>query len=587
MTNLEIVRLLRAVTAVFKLKGESFFRIRAYENAADNIEHATRELKDIWEDGKLQTVPGIGANLSSHLEELFSTGSVNYFSQLFKDIPESVFEYLEIPGIGPKNALKLAKALGISRSYNAIKRLKQAAIEGKIQNIESFGKKSEKAILNGIEEYLRREEHMLLPQAVKIAKDISEFLKKDSSVLECTWLGSLRRRSATIGDVDIAISSRKPGLVIERFTKYPQAKQILAAGKNTARLIHKNGTQIDIKIQTPAKFGALLQHFTGSKNHNIHLRELAKEKGLSLSEHGIKVGKYIKAYASEQLFYNALGMDWIPPELREDQGEIEAALIHNLPTLVKTENIKGDLHLHTNFNWISSHDNGDATMKQMADKALVLGYEYVGIGDHNPSLRSYTKNQIMSEIKRRTKAIEQLRYSYENINSKRTIHLLNTLEVDILADGNLAAPTEGLNMLDYASVSIHSSMRMIQEKMTDRIIKGLSHPKAKILAHPSGRLLNKREGYEVNWDMLFKFAAEHNKWLEINAWPSRLDLQDTLVREAINYGVQLVINTDAHSPDHMDLMRYGVDVARRGWASANSIINTRSWKQFSKLIENH
>jgi len=584
MNNNEIARLLRAIAGAYELSGENLFRIRAYDNAADSIEHSNREVKDLWEEGKLNDLPGIGTNIASHISELFQKGKVAHFKKVMKPFPEAMFELIGIPGIGPKRAYRLTKYLGISRAHGAIKKIKQAAQEGKIQEIEGFGQDSEAEILKGIEEYERRENRMLLPLASQIAQEIIDYMSKDKNVLRIDTLGSLRRRFATVGDIDIAISTKNPSRVIDHFTKYPHAKEILAAGENTARLIERTGKQIDIKTQCPERYGALLQHFTGSKAHNIHLREIALQKDFSLSEYGVKIKRRVKAFATEEEFYKFLGMDWIPAELREDHGEIEAALNKNLPMLVRAAEIRGDLHLHTNYPWKSSHDVGANNMEEMLNKANELGYEYVGIGDHNPGISDYSPDEMKFEIKKRSNAIEKLKCSLENSNVKRTIHILNTIEVDIRSDGSLAINDEDMESLDYVVASIHSSMQMPKQKMTDRIIRGMSHPKVKILGHPTGRLLNQREGYDADWEKILQFLKNNRKFIEINAWPKRLDLPDTLVRMAVGIGVQLAINTDAHAVEHMDLMSFGVDVARRGWAKAKDIINTRPFSELYNLL---
>jgi DNA polymerase (family 10) len=584
MNNQEITSLLRAVAAALEVKGESPFRIRAYDNAADSVEHASREVKDLWEEGKLRELPGIGANIASHLDELFKTGKAKHFSSLFSSLPEAMFELLEVPGIGPKTAYKLSKTLKISKPARAVERLKEAANKGLIRNIEGFGEESEAAIIKGIEEYQRREYRMLLPTALQLAEEMVSYMEKEKAVLRIDPLGSLRRRAPTIGDLDLAVATTNPAKVIDHFKKFPLAKKVLAAGENTARIIHRSGRQIDIKTQEPSRYGSMLQHFTGSKKHNIHLREIAMEKGLSLSEHGIKKKGKLRKYADEKQFYKALGMDWIPPELREDTGEIEAAQKHALPILIRADQIRGDLHLHTNYDWQSSHDAGVNTPKEMINKAIELNYEYIGIGDHNPSTRAYSDRKLITEVKKRSKYIEQIKSSIKSRDQNRTIIILNSLEVDILADGKLSLPNEAMDLLDYAVVSVHSSLRMSREKMTKRVIKGLTHPKAKILGHPTGRLLNKREGYELDWEKVFKFVRQENKFLEINAWPTRLDLADTLVRRAISYGIKLAINTDSHSKKHLDFMHYGVDVARRGWAQPRDIINALPFKTLKKLL---
>ncbi len=332
--------------------------------------------------------------------------------------------------------------------------------------------------------------------------------------------------------------------------------------------------------QPPQSFGSLLQHFTGSKNHNIRLREYALKQGLSLSEKGIKhhtgknIGKMM-LFDTEEKLYNTLGMDWIPPEIREDTGEVELALAHTLPKLIELADIKGDLHIHSSYAIQPSHDLGNSSMKEMLEKAKSIGYEYLGFSEHNPSVSNHIKDQIYSIMSRRNDYIEQLK------STNKSVRVINLLETDILANGKLAIDEKALAYTDATLVSIHSSFNTNKKDMTKRIINGLSHPKAKILSHPTGRLLNQRPGYELDWDTLFDFCKKNNKALEINASPLRLDLPDTLVHEAIKYGVKMVIDTDSHDQSHMDMMKYGISVARRGWATKDAVLNTLP---YDKLI---
>ncbi|MBI2010246.1 MAG: DNA polymerase III, partial [Candidatus Chisholmbacteria bacterium] len=448
MTNKEIAHLLRQMAAALEVKNVDRFRLRAYENAADSIEHETTEIRDIWEQKKLETIPGIGPTLSSHLDELFKTGKVKHFIQETKSLPQAMFDILGIPGIGAKTAYKLSRELKLPKGKKAIASLKTAAEQGKIRNIEGFAEQSEQDILAGIAEQEKRGSRILLATAEPVSEKILDYMKQ-APVKVIEPLGSLRRRNATVGDIDLAAATLNPQAVLEHFVKYPDKKTILAKGGNTARIILKNNIQVDLKTQTPDKFGALLQHFTGSKNHNVHLRELAVKKGLSLSEYGIKVKKTGKTeyFATEAAFYQRQDMAWIPPELREDTGEIERALKNKLPNLVKLEDIQGDLHTHSNYDWISSHDYGKDSFKEIINAAVNLGYEYIGLGDHNPSRSQYTEKQIIDLLKRRKEAIEKLRYSYEKNKTTRGIFILNVLEVDILSDGGLALPDKALSEL--------------------------------------------------------------------------------------------------------------------------------------------
>ena len=591
MTNQEVAQLLRAVAAAHQLKpggANTRFRVIAYQRAADAAEHATSELKDVWEQGKLDTIPSFGSSIAGYLDELFKTGSVRHFKTIFAGLPPALFELLQVPGIGVKTAFKLTKKLGIKDASRAIEKLERAAREGKIRTIPGFGEDSEADIIRSIEEIKGRTGRMLLPYANQIADDVVSWLRKHPVVVRADPLGSLRRQVATVGDVDIAVASKKPQEVIEHFTKYPKKTRVLEAGGQTSSLVLPGGAQVDLMVQPPQSYGSLLQHFTGSKHHNIALREFALKHGMSLSEYGIRKIKNqklkIKNFSSEEEFYKELGLAWIPPELREDAGEIEAALEGKLPKLIDIDNIRGDLHLHSSFPIKTSHDEGMDSFQKMVERAGELGYEYLGFSEHNPSQSGNTKKQILELLKKKKEAIEKINYSRGKSENKRIKKVFNGLEIDIKPDGGLAIPEEGFEFLDYAIVSVHSSFRQNKKEQTKRVITGLSHPKAKILGHPTTRRLNRREGIEFDWEQIFDFCKKHDKWLEINSWFDRLDLPDTLVREAVNHGVKMVINTDSHQLEHMEIMRYGVSVARRGWATETDIVNTWDWTKFSKAF---
>ncbi len=571
-SNKEIAKLFRSISAAYTVKGNDYFKIIAYDKAADSIEHATSELKDLWDDGKLDTVSGLGKSIQSHLDELFRTGKVKHFEEIKKDLPEGMFELLDIGGMGPKSAYKLAKSLKIKN----IKDLEVAAKGGKIQAIEGFGQKSEQDILRSIAQYHGRENRHLLPLAFSTAQRVLNHLKLIPQCERAEPLGSLRRMVATVGDIDIAVASKNAPKTIKHFTKFREVGRVLEAGPKTSSVILKNGIQIDLMVQPLEAFGALLQHFTGSKNHNIHLRELALKKHLSLSEYGIKVKGVLKKFPTEEDFYQFLGMDWIPPELREDTGEIEAASSHKLPHLVKLNDIKGDIHLHSDFPIEPSHDPGANSFEEIIAKAKTLDYEYIGLSDHSPGYSTHSRQQIIELIKKRTDAIEKLRSKHQEIS------LLNLLEIDILANGSLSVPDEGLRILDGAIAGVHSSHRQDRKTMTKRILTACQSPYVQVISHPTGRKLQEREAYEVDWREVFEECLKTKTMLEVNAWPNRLDLPDVLVKEAIKIGVKLIINTDSHEVSQMDNMRFGVAVARRGWASAKDIINTLPWLEFKK-----
>jgi len=608
MTNKEIAKLLRTIAAAYEVKEGNKFKVMAYDRAATAVEHATSELKDLWDDGKLEEVPGIGKSIAQHLDELFRLGRVRHFEEVKKGLPPAMFELLDIPGIGAKKAYKLCKNLDIFEAKTAVDELEKAAREGKIAEIEGFGEESQKDILEGIEAFKKgqiKENRMTLPYAWEMAKEVLEYLKKHPAVKRADPLGSLRRRVATIGDVDIAVATKEGDKVIAYFLKFPKIRQVIEKGPSGTSVLLTNGRQVDLRVQKPQAYGAMLQYFTGSKQHNIHLRELALKMGLSLSEYGIKINKSkiqsskskinskfkiqnynsklkIYEFSDEESFYQALSLPWIPPELREDTGEIEAAQKGKLPKLVETGDIKGDLHMHSNFPVEESHDPGVSSMEKMIEVAASLGYEYIGFSEHNPSQSQHNLEEIISLIKRKKEAIDKINYS----RTKKLLKgVFNGLEIDIKPNGELAIPLKALDFLDYGIASIHSNFKMGREQMTKRVLTALSHPKIKIFGHPTGRKLGEREGYELDWEKIFDFCLKKGKWIEINAWPDRLDLPDSLVREAVKRGVKMIINTDSHAAEHLYLMEFGVSVARRGWAEKKDIINTLPYDKISKLLK--
>lgn len=591
MTNVEIAQLLRKVATAYQILDENRFRIIAYERAADSIEHLIRELKEYWYEKKLDEVPGVGATISQHLDEVFRTGSSKHWEKVFAQIPSGVFPLLLVPGIGPKKAYTLITKLHLGDEKTVVADLEKAANAGKIASLEGFGEKSQSVILEAIESYKKgqiKENRMPLPTADAIAQEIMAYLHAGGKVTRVDVLGSLRRSMSTIGDIDIAVATNHPEHVLTHFLTFPHQK-IIDHGESGATLLLHNGRQVDVRVQAPESYGAMLQYFTGSKNHNVRLREFALKKGKSLSEHGIKdvkTGK-IKLFTTEKDFYEGVGLLYIPPELREDKGEIEAAVHNLLPKLVETSDIQGDLHIHTNYDLSSSHDIGKNTFAEHLSKALEYGYSYIGISDHNPSVSNHSSEDIVAIMRKRKEVYEQQYYSWvQKVHNKiNQVQYILMCEVDILPDGNLALPAQAFEFVDAVIVSLHSVFTQEHRVMTDRIIKALtSHPKVRIFGHPTGRLLGSREGVSADWAEIFRVAKERDIALEINAAPERLDLPDQLVYEAIRHGVKLVIDTDAHFVEHMDLMRYGVSVARRGWATKRDIVNTLGYNNFKKWL---
>jgi len=584
MTNQEIARLFRNVSAAYSIKNSKkyFFQIIAYQKAAEAISMATSELQDLYKEGKMQEIPGIGATIRSRLDELFRKGSVSHFNAVLKGIPEAVFVLMDVPSIGPKKAYKLSHELRLNKSEKAIEDLILMAQNHKIAKIPTFGEQSERDILKALIEYKKgmgKATRMTLPYAGEVAEKILTYLRKSSDIITVVPLGSLRRMMATVGDIDIAAATNTPEKTIKHFVSYPYKERVIEQGLSSASILTSGGVQIDLIAQPPESFGSLLQHFTGSKDHNVHLREYALKKGLSLSEKGIKKSKTsekIKQYDGEEKFYDVLGMQWIPPEMREDKGEIELAIAHKLPDLVGIKDVKGDLHVHSSFPIEPSHDLGHTNIEKMTILAKKLNYDYIGFAEHNPSISKHSKSQIYALVAKRNDHIEQIK------SKIKSVHIIKLLEIDILSSGKLAVDEKCLELLDAAIVGIHSSLSGNKKEMTKRVLAGLSHPKAKILAHPTGRMLNERAGYELDFDQIFDFCKKNNKALEINSWPQRLDLPDNLIKEAVENGVKLAVNTDSHDVSQMSLIKYGVATARRGWATKNDIINTL---KHSELME--
>lgn len=585
-SNAQIAKLLREVAAAYSIKKlGNVFQIRAYENAADSIEHSTSEIKDLWEEGQLDSVPGLGESLRGYLSELFTTGTVKHFEAVKKNIPEVVFEFLDVPGVGPKTAIELSK-LGVTSFSDFQKKVKNGQLVEK-----GFSAKIAEKIMQGLSEVSARgsSKRMLLPYATYQADKILSYLKKGQGVLAADPLGSLRRQVATIGDLDFSASSKKPQAVVEYFVKMPGIIRVVNQGDDRATVILDSGLHIDLLVGKPESYGALLQHFTGGKNHNIKLRNYALSKGLSLNEIGVSEVKGQKSKVkntsqkskviptrTEEEFYNLLGMQTPPPEIREDTGEIEAALKHKLPKLVEFKDIKGDLHTHSNFPIISpSHGPGADSVEEIVKTAEKLGYEYIGISDHPPGHGIVSREKIIDWVEKRTKFIQQLKLRY------KSIRVLNGLEIDILSDGSLSVPDEALKTLDYCIAGIHSGHRGSHDVITQRILSALANPNVDIISHPTNRLLGERDSSEANWDEIFKYAGKNTKLMEINAYPNRLDLRDDLVRLAKKYSVKFVIDTDAHAVDQMDKMPFGVSVARRGWAAKEDVVNSWDWKKFS------
>ena len=569
MKNLEIARIFYEMADILEMQGVEW-KPRAYRRAAKAIESLTEDIEVLWHRGGLKTleeIPGVGERLAKKIEEFLKTGKIKEYEQLKRMVPFQLHEIMSIPGMGPKKAKRLYKELGVK----TIKDLEKAVKEHKIAALPGFGEKSEKDILRGIQLYKASKGRMLLGRAWFIANEIIEKLSVLKEVKKISPAGSLRRMKETIGDIDILVISTNPMKVMNFFTSMPDVKEILAKGPTKSTVILRSGIQADVRVLKPESWGSALQYFTGSKEHNIALRRIAIKKGYKLNEYGLFKGKKQIAGKTEEEIYRKLGLQWIPPELRENRGEIEAAQKKALPKLVDYKDIKGDFHVHTKWS------DGDNTIKEMALAAKQLGYEYICISDHSksePLAHGLDEKKLLEQIKEIRKIDRQL----------KGIKILAGNEVDILADGSLDLSDSVLKKLDIVIASVHSGFKMPKQKMTKRIIKAIENKYVDILGHPTGRIINERPPYAVDLEAIFQVAKDRRVHMEINSFPDRLDLNDTAIMEAKKYGLRFAINTDAHNADQLKLIKFGVATARRGWAEKKDIINTYSLKQLGRFF---
>lgn len=585
-SNVEVAYIFQTIGEILTAQGENIFRTRAYARAAESLRHVEQPLKDLWERDELDSVPGIGKGFLGLLNELYTVGFIAEFDLIIGSIPAGAFQLMKLSGVGVKKALRLAQEYKLDDAKTAFSIIKEKITQGEIQNLEGFGKKSADQLLEAIESFNGdAPTRFVLPLGGKVAQAVIGHLKLSPACIEAETLGSSRRKSPTVGDIDIAVKTTEPQVIMEQIKTFPGIQRMLASGANTARFIDVSGIQVDVKTHEPEGWGNMLQHYTGSKQHNIVLRSIVQKKGWSLSEKGLqKDGKTI-LYETEKELYNALGMDYIPPEMREDRGEVEVALKHAVPTLIEVGDIRGDVHVHTKMDFPTSHDMGESTIAELLDRALELNYEYIGFSDHNPKFSGLSAKERLAAVEKRNEVIDaQCHHRQKTNGKKQTIKILKGLEVDIRPDGTLALEDEALELLDYAIASIHAQLRQPKEEMTERILKALSHPKVKIWGHPSARVLMERDGIECDWEKIFQFCAENQKIIEINSAPSRLDLADTLIPVAKEAGVRFIINTDTHHLDNLSLMPYGVSQARRGWLETKDVINTLPVKEFIKAL---
>jgi DNA polymerase (family 10) len=578
MKNQELAKLLRMMALYLEMKDVKF-KPQAYEKAAYSIEALNEDIEEfIRKRGKegLKELPGIGESIADKIIEFLKTGKIKELEEFKKEVPVDIETLSLIEGIGPKTIYKLYKALNIKN----LEDLEKACREHKIRRLPGFGELSEEKILKGIEFYKKGGGRFLLGFAMPLVEELLDYLRKCEYVDKLEAAGSYRRRKETIGDVDILATSKKPEKVMDYFVKFPEIDYVYAKGPTKTMVRLKIGLDVDIRVVSEESFGAALAYFTGSKDHNIKLREIAIKKGWKLNEYGLfdKNEKMIAGKTEEEI-YEKLNMQFIPPEMRENRGEIELALENKLPKIIGYEDIKGDLHCHVKW---KEKDGGSNTIEEMAEIAQKMGYEYLGIASHTKFLK-IEHGLDEKDLELRDKDIDKINQKFESQGLK--FRILKGCEANILNDGSIDIDDETLKKLDFVIAGVHSNFKMPKEKMTERIIKAMKNPNVDIISHPTGRIIQRRDEYQIDFEKILKAAKETNTILEINSYPDRLDLNDINIKQAKEIGVKMVINTDSHNKDHMKFIELGIAQARRGWAEKEDIINCWPLEKLLKFFK--
>ena len=570
MKNQEIAKVFNDIADILEIKGDNPFRIRAYRRAAQNIDGFAGDIAETPEE-ELRKIPGIGHDLAEKIKEYVTTDHLEFYEELKKEVPHSLVEMLSVPSLGPKTVKMLFEKLKI----NNIDKLEQLAKKGELKGLPGIQAKTEENILKGIAMVRRRTDRFPIGRVLPIAEDILKKLKDAAPVKEIALAGSLRRWKDTIKDIDMLATSRDPKKVMNVFTRLPHVKEVLMKGPTKSSIVTRENIQVDLRVVEEDSVGAALAYFTGSKAHNIRLREMAVKKGLKINEYGVfdvKTNKKIGG-KNEADIYKALGLLFIPPELREDTGEIEAAFERKLPELFELSDIKGDLHVHTKYS-DGSHD-----IEELVDEARKRGYKYIAITDHSKGL-GVARGMSIEKLLEQNKKIEAVNKRLKNF------FLLSGVEMDIRSDGTMDYPDEVLKKLDIVVASIHSGFRQSKEQLTKRLVSAMKNPFVSIIAHPTGRLIGERDAYDVDIDEVLMTARDTGAAIEVNAYPLRLDLSDIYIRKAKGMGIPLAISTDAHVAYQFDFMRYGVGIARRGWLEKKDVLNTYPYKALLKRLKN-
>ena len=569
MKNQFVADVLYQIADLLDLKGEIFFKTRAYRTAAQAIEVLDEDIEVVAKEGRLREIPGVGEALAKKIKELIDTGKLEYFEKLKKEIPMGLLNMLKIPGLGPKKVAAVYQHLGVK----TIEELRQACLEGKLRTLDGFGETTENNILRGIQLLEKTRGRVLLNVAYEDGMKYIDYLKQCNEIQRLSIAGSLRRMKETIGDIDILASSDNPDKVMNYFVEYSDVQRVLLKGSTKTSVVLKDDLQVDLRVVKEESFGSALQYFTGSKEHNVKMRGIAIKQGFKLNEYGLfdkETNEYIVG-KDEKEIYNKLGLMYIEPELRENRGEIEMAEKHKLPKLIMYNDVKGDFHVHSNWS------DGSESIQTIAEYTQSKGYEYIGIADHSQSLkvaRGLSEEKVVKKIK-----------EVEKVNKKLfDFKVLCGTECDIKPDGSLDYSDKVLKLFDFVYAGVHSTFKMTREEMTKRVTKAMENEHVDFLAHPTCRLIGRREPFDLDMEQVIDVAKETNTFLEINAFPDRLDLNDLHARLGKEKGVKFVLGTDAHSLTHLDFMQYGVATARRGWLEKKDVLNTYSLKEIERFL---
>lgn len=572
MKNLQVAWIFMEIADLVDLSGDEAFKAVAYRRAARAIEGLGEDVEKVREEGRLLQIPGVGKGLAGKIEEILASGTCRYLEELRAKVPPGLRQLVRVPGLGPRTAAAIYRELGIKD----IPALEKAAKEQRLRGLPGMGAKKEQNILNGIRSLSESgaETRKLLGQVLPDALALRDALRRLPGVEEAELAGSIRRRKEVVGDVDLVASSREPAAVTEFFAHLPGIREVLAHGDTKCSVVMESGLQFDLRAVAPEEFPTALQHFTGSKEHNVRMRGMAKDLGLKINEYGVfreEDGSRLPVRGEEDIF-RAVGLSYIPPELREDAGEIEAAAEGRLPRLLELGDIRGDLHCHSKWS------DGGNTIEKMAEAARSLGYRYLAITDHSQSL-VIAGGLSAERLEEQRREIEALNEKFEDFT------ILRGIEVDILKDGSLDLPDEVLEGLDFVTASIHSGFRQDGETLTNRVLQAMKNPHVDSIGHPTGRLLGRRDPYPIDVDRIIEAAGRTGTALELNASPDRLDLDDRNLRKAKEAGVKIVINSDAHSVETLRDMPYGVGQARRGWLEAGDVLNTMDLDDLIKYLK--